>query len=173
LLLDGRNLLGIVALAHLKKSMNLMTGRSENTVKNRSRAFLRRFSLGGRNLRSTVALARLKKRLNLLAGRSENTVNRLRSRVLLLFHRIRVRHSLLGFARARPERSGLLTRRQEIYQEIYYGSRTLRGRGLPPGFLEFPKFCAGRGHITVKKVGRACQSGARFSRSLQLDCCVS
>ena len=105
--------------------MNLTTDRNENTVKRRSRAFLRRFSLSGRNLRSTVALARLKKRLNLLTGRSENTVNRLRSRVflLLLFHRIRVRHSLLGFARARPERSSLLTRRREICD----GSRILRG----------------------------------------------
>jgi hypothetical protein len=171
LLLDGRNLPGIVALAHLKKRMNLVTDRSENTVKSRSRAFLRRFSLSGRNLRSAVALARLKKRLNLLTGRGENTVNRLRSRVflLLLFHRIRIRHSLLGFARARPERLSLLTRRREIC----YGSRILRGRVLPPGFLEVPKCCAGCGHITVKKVGRACQSRARLSRPLQLGCCVS
>src|SRR6266446_4285338 len=132
--------------------------------------------LGGRNLLSTVALSHLK-RLNLLTGRSEITVKGLRSRAFLhlLFHR--ARHFLLGFAMARPEGSSLLACRREIC----YGSRTfllLRGRGLPPGFLEFPNFFAGRGHVTVsghvtvKRVGRACQSRARFSRPLQRGCCV-
>jgi hypothetical protein len=163
-------LLGIVALAHLKKRMNLVTDRSENTVKSRSRALLRRFSLGGRNLLGIIALARLKKRLNLLIGRSENTVKRLRSGVflLLLFRCASVRHVFLGFARARPERPSLLTR----CRKIGYGSRTFRGGALPPAFLEFPKFFTGRGHVTAKRVGRAYQSRARFSRPLQLGCCI-
>src|ERR1700732_2676872 len=67
-----------------------------------------------------VALSHLK-RLNLLTGRSEITVEGLRSRAFLhlLFHR--VRHFLLGFAMARPERSNILVRRREIC----YGSRAL------------------------------------------------